>query len=263
MTRKHYSVLVTLLLLILPAGMRAQETSVSGIVRDAASKEILPGVTVTIKGTTRGTLTGADGRYTIRAQGNDVLVFQVVGLEKQEVPVENRSLIDVLLGESTSLLSDVVVVGYGVQKKSQITGAIASISNKDFKDQPVSNLAASIQGRVSGLNVTTPSGTPGAGLLVNVRGNLNPLYVVDGIPMLSESNSSLSTAFNLQGETVGSGQTLSSVSDINPNDIESIEILKDASAAAIYGARAANGVVLITTKRGKEGKTEVNFNAYT
>ncbi|MFN7831427.1 MAG: SusC/RagA family TonB-linked outer membrane protein [Bacteroidota bacterium] len=263
MARKQYSVLVWLLLLMLPAGIRAQELSISGAVKDAGSKETLPGVTVTIKGTTRGTLTGADGTYTIKAQGTDVLVFQVVGLERQEIPVEGRTLIDVLLGESTSLLSDVVVVGYGVQKKSQITGAIASISNKDFKDQPVSNLAGSIQGRVSGLNVTTPSGTPGAGLLVNVRGNLNPLYVVDGIPMLSESNSSLSTAFNLQGESVGSGQTLSSVSDINPNDIESIEILKDASAAAIYGARAANGVVLITTKRGKEGKTEVNFNAYT
>jgi TonB-dependent starch-binding outer membrane protein SusC len=113
---------------------------------------------------------------------------------------------------------------------------------------------------VSGLNVTTP---PGGGLLVSVRGNQNPLYVIDGIPLLSESNSALSTSFNLQGEGVGPGQSLSSISDINPNDIESIEILKDASAAAIYGARAANGVVLITTKRGKQGKTETNFNFYT
>lgn len=263
MIKKHYFKIVWLILAALPAGIFAQELSISGYVREAITNDPLPGVTILVKGKSKGALTDADGKYTVSAQAGDFLVFQVVGFQQQEIAIDNRTRIDVLLSEASSSLSDVVVVGYGVQKKSQITGSIASISNKDFKDQPVSNLAGSIQGRVSGLNVTTPSGTPGAGLLVNVRGNLNPLYVVDGIPMLSESNSSLSTAFNLQGEPVGSGQTLSSVSDINPNDIESIEILKDASAAAIYGARAANGVVLITTKRGKQGKTEISFNAYT
>lgn len=246
----------------LPIGLFAQDIMVNGTVTDAVTKEPLPGTAVVVKGTQNGVTTDVDGRFTLKVEAKDVLIFRLVGYESTETAVDNRTKIDVQLKESSSLLSDLVVVGYGTQKKSQITGAIASISNKDFKDQPVANLAGSIQGRVSGLNVTTPSGTPGAGLLVNVRGNSNPLYVVDGIPMLSESSSSLSTAFDLQGKSTGSGQTISSVSDINPNDIESIEILKDASAAAIYGARAANGVVLITTKRGKEGKTEISFNAY-
>jgi TonB-linked SusC/RagA family outer membrane protein len=247
----------------LPIGLFAQDVLINGTVTDAVTKEPLPGTAVVVKGSQIGITTDVDGKFTLKVGAKDVLIFRLVGYESVETAVDNRTKIDVQLKESSSLLSDLVVVGYGTQKKSQITGAIASISNKDFKDQPVANLAGSIQGRVSGLNVTTPSGTPGAGLLVNVRGNSNPLYVVDGIPMLSESSSSLSTAFDLQGKTVGSGQTISSVSDINPNDIESIEILKDASAAAIYGARAANGVVLITTKRGKEGKTEISFNAYT
>lgn len=247
----------------LPIGLFAQDALINGTVTDAVTKEPLPGTAVVVKGSQIGITTDVDGKFTLKVGAKDVLIFRLVGYESVETAVDNRTKIDVQLKESSSLLSDLVVVGYGTQKKSQITGAIASISNKDFKDQPVANLAGSIQGRVSGLNVTTPSGTPGAGLLVNVRGNSNPLYVVDGIPMLSESSSSLSTAFDLQGKTVGSGQTISSVSDINPNDIESIEILKDASAAAIYGARAANGVVLITTKRGKEGKTEISFNAYT
>jgi len=159
-------------------------------------------------------------------------------------------------------LDEVVVVGYGSQRKSQLTGAISSLKGRDIQDQPVSNLANSIQGRVAGLNVMSASGTPGAGLLVNVRGNNAPLYVVDGIPLISENFSSLSTSFDLQGRSVGSGQTLSSISDINPNDIESVEVLKDAYAAAIYGARAANGVILVTTRRGKAGTQEASFNVY-
>ncbi|MFM8347332.1 MAG: TonB-dependent receptor plug domain-containing protein, partial [Bacteroidota bacterium] len=114
-----------------------------------------------------------------------------------------------------------------------------------------------------GVNITNASGTPGAGLLVSIRGASNPLYVVDGVPMLSESNSSIATSFDTEGNVVGSGQNISSIADINPNDIESVEVLKDASAAAIYGARAANGVILITTKRGKAGKTKMNFSHYT
>ena len=251
-----------LLLLGLPMSLFSQIV-VSGMVKDAGSKERLPGTTVVVKGTQIGTTTDVDGKFVIKAQAKDILVFRLIGYVTEEVKIDNRTTIDLELKESSSLLGDVVVVGYGIQKKSQVTGAISSVANKDFRDQPVSNLASSIQGRVSGMNVTVPSGTPGAGLLVNVRGNLNPLYVVDGIPMLSESSSSLSTAFNLQGKSTGSGQTISSISDINPNDIESVEILKDASAAAIYGARAANGVVLITTKRGKKGRTEISFNTYT
>jgi TonB-dependent starch-binding outer membrane protein SusC len=237
--------------------------TITGTVTDALTNEVLVGASIQIKGSNRGTTTDLEGKYKINISQGDVLVVRYTGYTPYEVAAPASNTLDIALESTASTLEDVVVVGYGVQKKSQITGAIASISNKDFKDQPVSNLAQSIQGRVTGLNAMSPSGTPGGGLLVSVRGNNAPLYVVDGIPLLAESQSALSTSFDLQGASVGSGQTLSSISDINPNDIERIEVLKDASAAAIYGARAANGVILITTKRGQAGKSEVNFNAYT
>jgi len=231
-------------------------------------KDGLPiaGASVQIKGKSRETSqTDTDGNFTLHATaGAGSLIVSSVGYANKETPFSGSSAtpMAIHLEESVSVLSDVVLTGYLKQKKSDITGAISSIRNKEFKDQPVSNIAQSIQGKVAGILVTTPSGTPGAGLLVSVRGANNPLYVVDGVPMLSESNSSLSTSYNTDGEEMGSGQNLSSISDINPDDIESIEILKDASAASIYGARAANGVVLVTTKRGKNGKTEFSLNSY-
>jgi TonB-linked SusC/RagA family outer membrane protein len=249
-------------ILCISSPLVAQDIVVTGTVTDAEVGETLPDVNILVKGTSTGVNTDIFGKYSLKVNANQTLIFKYVGYKEQEIAVNSRQLINVILQPQSTLVSEFVVVGYGVQKKSQITGAIVSIQNRDFKDQPVSNLAGSIQGRVSGMNVTVPSGTPGAGLLVNVRGNNGPLYVVDGIPLLSESQSALSTSFDLQGKPTGSGQTLSSVSDINPNDIESVEVLKDASAAAIYGARAANGVVLITTKRGKAGKTEMSLTAY-
>lgn len=241
----------------------AQVQLLKGVVRDNEGKPIA-GATIQIKGSDKGVSSAADGSYSLPLPpGNATLVISYIGYATVKVDVKGRTTIDVQLEESKTQLADVMVVGYGTQKKSDVTGAISSIKNKDFKDQPVSNLAASIEGKLSGINVTQPSGTPGAGLLVSVRGAQNPLYVVDGVPMLSESNSSLATSYNTSGEVVGAGQNISSISDINPNDIESIEILKDASSAAIYGARAANGVVLITTKRGKAGKTQFGLNYYT
>ncbi len=241
-----------------------QEITVSGVITDGGNNEPLIGASILIKGTSRGTVTDVDGRFTLQVGSpDDILIVTYTGYSPVEIQVGARTEINIQMSGDVQTLSELIVVGYGVQKKSQVTGAISSIRNEEFKDQPVSNLASSVQGRVSGLNVITPSGTPGAGLIVSVRGSSNPLYVVDGVPMLSESNSALSTSFDTDRNVVGKGQNLSSISDINPNDIESIEILKDASAAAIYGARAANGVILITTKRGKEGKTNVNFNWYT
>ncbi len=240
----------------------AQNQIVKGTIKDAEGKPVA-GATLVIKGTKKGTNSGSDGTYSIVVgKGDEILEVSFVGYRSRLVEIKGRILLDIVLEEAKSQLSDVVVVGYGTQKKSDITGAISSVRNKEFKDQPVSNLAQSIQGKVAGILVTTPSGTPGAGLLVSVRGANNPLYVVDGVPMLSESNSSLSTSYNTTGDEEGSGQNISSISDINPDDIESIEILKDASSASIYGARAANGVVLITTKRGKNGKTEFGFNSF-
>ena len=250
------------LCMFFPPAIFAQTHVVKGVIKDADGKPIA-GASVVVKGTAKGTNSAADGSYSITLNSPDgAIEISSVGFGTKTVEVKGRTVIDVRLEETRSQLSDVVVVGYGTQKKSDITGAISSVRNKEFKDQPVSNLAGSIQGKVAGILVTTPSGTPGAGLLVSVRGANNPLYVVDGVPMLSESNSSLSTSYNTNGDEEGSGQNISSISDINPDDIESIEILKDASSASIYGARAANGVVLITTKRGKNGKTEFSLNSF-
>ncbi|MBN8851910.1 MAG: hypothetical protein BGO55_25750 [Sphingobacteriales bacterium 50-39] len=253
----------SILWLLLGIEAIAQDRLLKGVIRDAEGKPIA-GATVQVKGSAKGVSSAADGSYTLSVPpGDATLTVSYVGYATATIPIKGRTSIDVQLEETRTQLSDVMVVGYGTQKKSDVTGAISSIKNKDFKDQPVSNVAAGIEGKLSGINVTQPSGTPGAGLLVSIRGAQNPLYVVDGVPMLSESNSSLATSYNTTGEVVGAGQNISSISDINPNDIESIEVLKDASSAAIYGARAANGVVLITTKRGKAGKTRLDFNYYT
>ena len=257
-----YKRLLTFLITLSSYGVFMAQ-SVSGIVSDSETKEPIPFVTVALKNTTSGAQTDLEGYYSVLAKAGDILVFSCIGYNTQEIALKNMATLDIALVSTATDMKELVVVGYGTQKKSQVTGAIASITNKDLKDQPVANLAGAMAGRVSGVNVFTPSGTPGAGLLVSVRGNANPLYVVDGVPLVSESNSALSTAFDLEGTNTGSGQTVSSISDINPNDIERIEVLKDASATAIYGARAANGVVLITTKRGKEGVTRFNFNYYT
>ncbi|HNV98106.1 MAG TPA: TonB-dependent receptor [Chitinophagales bacterium] len=240
------------------------QTVITGVVRDADSKETLVGANVRLKSDpTVGTSSDIDGSFTLSVTPvSDVLIISFVGYTDREVSFSGSTTLDIELTNEREL-DEVIVVGYGTQKKSDITGSISSTRNEDFRDQPISNVAGSIQGKVSGIDIRNASGTPGAGLLVSVRGQFNPLYVVDGIPMISESNSSISTSFDLQGNSVGAGQNISSIADINPDDIESIEILKDASAASIYGARAANGVILITTKRGKAGKTKFNLNYYT
>jgi TonB-dependent starch-binding outer membrane protein SusC len=266
MNKKIYLITFYLILCIgclLSSMAMAQSVILKGTVKDIRGNPV-SGASVVIKGTQSGATTNADGSFSVKLPiGNSVLEVSFVGYDKKTIETKGQLKINILLEESKSQLKEVVVVGYGTQKKSDITGAISSIKNKDFKDQPVSNLAISIQGKLSGINVTQPSGTPGSGLLVSIRGAQDPLYVVDGVPMLSESNSFLSTSYNLSGTSVGNGQNISSISDINPDDIESIEVLKDASAAAIYGSRAANGVILITTKRGKAGKTTFNINYYT
>jgi len=241
--------------------LQSQTVEIKGKVTDM-NQEPLIGATVLVQGSEQGTITDINGNFQLKTDPNVTLIISYTGFSSKIILVGNQTVWDIILEPEDLKLDEVVVIGYGSQRKSQITGAISSLKGKDIQDQPVSNLANSMQGRVAGLNVMSASGTPGAGLLVNVRGNNAPLYVVDGIPLLSESNSGLSTSFDLQGQNVGSGQTLSSISDINPNDIESIEVLKDASAAAIYGARAANGVILISTKRGKSGRQEANFNIY-
>lgn len=253
------------LLLLFTTYLSAQEGffKLSGIVLDKTG-EPLPEVNIKFKNNIVATTSQKDGTFQLNlASANTLLIFSSIGYQTQEVDPDGKKFLTVVMEDEFTQLQDAVVVGYGTQKKSVVTGAISSVKNKDFRDQPVVNIAQSIQSKVSGVNVTTPSGTPGAGLLVNIRGSFNPLYVIDGVPIISESNTALSNSYDLSGNNLGQTQNISSLADINPNDVESVEILKDASAAAIYGVRAANGVVLITTKRGSTDKTEFGVNMYT
>src|SRR5690554_1101758 len=219
------------------------DVTVSGTVTDE-NWEPIPGVTVSVPGTSAGTATDLDGRYTLSVPEGSTLVFSFIGFVTQSVAVGERSVIDVILAEDMASLDEVVVVGYGTQERRDVTGSIASVGSEEIQQVIATNAIQSIQGRVAGLDITQNSWNPGAEATVRLRGNRSftasndPLYVVDGIPISR------------------------GLSEINPSDIESIEVLKDASATAIYGSRGANGVIIITTKRGKEGKTIVNYDGY-
>ena len=216
----------------------------------------LPGVSVSVKGTTRGTTSAGNGNYTINASPNETLVFTFVGFKPLSIKVGNRSVIDVQLESDVSELSEVVVMGYGSQSKKVITGAVTSVSGKEIATQPVQSFDQGLQGRVSGVNITTPNGVLNNAPVIRVRGtssinqSSSPLIVIDGMPINS-------------GDVSAGGYTVNNpLGDINPSDIESVEILKDASATAIYGSRAAAGVMLITTKKGKEGKAKLTYDAW-
>lgn len=222
-------------------GMR--NVSVSGVVTDDENKP-MPGVNIVVKGTTDGTTTDIDGRYTLSvADGSAVLIFSFIGYQTAEITVGNQSVINVSLKADIGTLSEIVVVGYGTQKKASLTGAISSVAAETISTQPVVNVGQALQGRVAGVSVTN-NGAPGEAPIIRIRGvgtinNANPLFVVDGFPT-------------------------SDLNSFNPKDIQSVDVLKDASAAAIYGSRASNGVVIITTKSGKHNqKLSVNIDSYT
>jgi TonB-linked SusC/RagA family outer membrane protein len=223
----------------------SQQNSVSGKVTDT-SNQPLPGVTVVVKGTTNGTVTNADGDYTLsNVQEVAVLQFSFVGMKMQEVTVGNQVSISIIMEEETIGLEEVVAIGYGTQKKSDLTGSVASVSSNEIRKQPVVSLGQAIQGRASGVVVSSNTGAPGGNLKIRIRGansmlgSNEPLYIVDGV------------ALNV------------SINDLNVNDIESIEVLKDASSTAVYGSRGANGVIMITTKRGKNEITKVQLTMNT
>ncbi len=230
-------------LLLLGTAANAQKT-VRGIVTDAATGDPLIGATVLVKNTADGTVTELDGSYELKLENNqNTLVFSFTGYLETSIEVDGRSEVNVILEPSSTLLDEVVVVGYGVQKKSVVTGSISKVKAEDLEDMPVTRLEQSLQGRTSGVRVTSSSGQPGAGATVRIRGTTtigdsNPLYVVDGVP--------------IEG----------GIDYLNQNDVESIEVLKDAASAAIYGARAANGVIIVTTKQGRSGTMEVNYAGY-
>ncbi|WP_282037940.1 SusC/RagA family TonB-linked outer membrane protein [Saccharicrinis aurantiacus] len=217
----------------------AQTQSVSGTITDA-SGEALPGVNVVIKGTTVGTVTNIDGKYSIQAMSSDVLVFSFIGFNEQEVPVGDQTTISPTLTADTQDVDEVVVVGYGVQKKSLVTGAIAGIESKDLENNSWTNAESAMQGRTPGVVIVPQSGSPGAGMNIKIRGagtngDSNPLYIVDGIRMRD-------------------------ITSISPSDIMSIEVLKDGASSAIYGAEGGNGVVMVTTKKGKAGEGKVTYD---
>ena len=216
--------------------------TIKGVINDEQGETII-GASVIIKGEDTGTTSDMDGRFTLEAPEGAILVISYIGYHTQEVKVRKRSLLRVVLKEDNQLLDEVVVVGYGTVKKSDLTGAVSGVSNRQYKNQPVQRVENILQGRTPGVEVTATSGMPGASKKVRVRGTTSinkssdPLYVIDGI--ISSSG--------LDG--------------INPSDIQSMEILKDASSTAIYGSRGSNGVILITTKQGSEGKAQVTFDA--
>jgi len=243
----------------------AQDKLVSGKVTDKSDGSGLPGVTVLVKGSNKGTQTDANGAYKIAAPANATLVFSFVGFTKQEVAIGNRSEVNIGLVSGDKALDEVIVVGYGTTTRKDATGGVSSLSSKDFNQGIISSPEQLFQGRIAGVQMTPSSGEPGAGINIRVRGTTSirsgngPLYVVDGIPLDGGSTSDGSDGGSGFGSTVAKNP----LNFMNPSDIENITVLKDPSAAAIYGARGANGVVLITTKKGKSGSSNMTFSANT
>jgi TonB-linked SusC/RagA family outer membrane protein len=219
--------------------------TITGKITSSEDSEGLPGVNVIVKGTSQGTVTDVNGDYSIEVPGEEsILVFSSVGFTTEEIVIGNRSSIDLTLVPDLTALEEIVVIGYGTQKKSDLTGAISSVGGEDLNTVPTNSVMDQAQGRLAGVDIVGGNGSPGSGQTIRIRGNRsinatnNPLYVVDGIP------------------------TTQGIEDFNPADIVSMEVLKDASAVAIYGSRGANGVILITTKRGKQGKAQITYTGY-
>ncbi|MEM9868783.1 MAG: TonB-dependent receptor plug domain-containing protein, partial [Bacteroidota bacterium] len=234
------------LLFTLGSFMAWSQQMITGTVSDSDGP--LAGASVVVKGTINGVSTDFDGNFSIEASPSDVLLISYIGYTPKEIPVGDQTQIDVNL-EAGNKLDEVVVIGYGTQRKSDLTGSVSSVSSEEITQIPTSRVDQVLQGRAAGVQVTQASGAPGAGTAIRVRGGNSitgsnePLFVIDGIVV--------GTNFNLN--------------NINPNDIQSLEILKDASSIAIYGSRGANGVVLVTTKsgRGRAGKPQVSVNVFT
>ncbi len=243
--------------------LNAQTRTVSGVITDQSGLGVI-GASIQEKGTNNGTVSDLDGNYSIKVGDGAVLVFSSIGYTTKEVAVAGRTTVDVVLAEDTEFLDEVVVVGYGTMKKSDLSGASVSMKESDLKGSVITNLDQSLQGRAAGVSAVQTSGAPGSSSSIRVRGqatvnaNAEPLYVIDGVIVQGGGNSG--SDFGLGGLGNGKVSTISPLATINPNDIVSMEILKDASATAIYGAQGANGVVLITTKRGKAGEAKFSYD---
>ena len=232
-----------LLCLLLYAPLTYAQTRVTGLVKDEKGQP-LPGVSVALKGTASGTVTNAAGLYSITVPADSTLIFSFLGYNAAQLPVNSRSIIDVVLLPASKNLNDVVIVAYGSQSKRDVTGAVQTISGKEFQDLPTGQITQKLQGKLAGVQISQTTGTPGGGMAVRIRGAASisagntPLYVVDGFPITGD------------------------ISNINPDEIESLSVLKDASSTSLYGSRAANGVVIVTTKKGKAGVSTLSLNMY-
>lgn len=244
-TKAYYIIIGIICFLFGAASLNAetlQQSNVKGVVKDAAGIPVI-GATVMEKGTNNGTVTDVDGNFSLNVSEKGILLISYVGYKPQEIPVNGKQSFNIILEENNELLEEVVVIGYGSVKRKDVTTAISTVSTKDLDQRPIVSAAQGIQGKAAGISVMQPNGEPGAGLSIRVRGTTSmnasndPLYVVDGVPMTD-------------------------INFLSANDIESMQILKDASSAAIYGSRAANGVIMITTKQGIKGDAKITFNGH-
>ncbi|MGN6435314.1 MAG: SusC/RagA family TonB-linked outer membrane protein, partial [Agriterribacter sp.] len=233
------------LIMALPAALLYSQTkTITGVIRDAVSGTVLPAVSVSVKNSTATTLTNEQGRFSISASKGAVLVITYVGYAQEEITVGDETQININLKVDAKGLGEVVVIGYGSQVKREVTGSVQNINAQELKDIPASQMTQKLQGKLAGVQIYQTTGKPGQGMSVRVRGQLSvsagsdPLYVVDGLPITGN------------------------ISNLNPDEIENISVLKDAASTSLYGSRAANGVVLVTTKRAKKGQTNVSLDVY-
>lgn len=235
----------------------AQSTQISGVVMGANDKSPIPGVSVSVKGTSVGTITDVEGEFKLSVPAKSTsIVFSFVGMKTQEFEIADKTTFSVLMEDEAFGMDEVIVMGYTSRKRNELTGSSVQVSGADLENAPVASIDQALQGKIAGVSISSSSGTPGSMQNIRVRGvssitsNNEPLYVIDGVPVMNDDIS-------------GSGEyssTLTSLASLNPNNVESITVLKDASATAAYGARGSNGVIVITTKQGKEGKTNFNFS---
>lgn len=231
-----------------------QQKLVTGKVTSAEDGLGIPGVTVQVKGTTIGVITDVEGNYSIQAAEGQILVYRFTGQKTQEATVTASNTIDIVMQPDLLNLEEVIVVAYGVQKREASTGSVGEVKSSEIRNIPETSIEKMLTGKVAGVQVTSTSGQPGASSQIRIRGissinaGTEPLYVIDGIPVMSGNQSYFTNTGN-------------ALASLNPNDVESMTILKDAAASSIYGSRAANGVILITTKSGKSGATRINFRA--
>ena len=256
MLMKKIKLFFTAIMVLVTAALAsAQSLTVTGTVFDADSGDPIPFASIRVNGTMTGAAAGADGAYSITVpSGNSVLIFSFVGYKTTEIAVDGRAVIDCELSPDATALDDVVVVAYGSAKREAVTGSVTSVKGESIASSPVTSVDKALSGKLAGVQITAQSGQPGAASQIRIRGNSSinasnaPLWVVDGIPVISGGTSEMTNTSN-------------GIATINPNDIESITVLKDAAAAAVYGSRAANGVILVQTKSGKSGKAQVDARA--